>query len=425
MKTYLLGLLLAVSMAIAAPVQATTVTQLADALAVANWSEANELARVLDQQSGHGDIYGAYAAATRHAAEGNCGVAVFLGDLVIGSLPYFVPAYDLVYQCYLALGQNSIAIERLDSLLAVLPSGAQRDLVAQIKQNIQAEDGFSVSLFGDFAPSNNANRATAATQVAGLTIVPEAQSRPGVTWTAGMAVSRKLWKSDRAFLSATLRLETKYSSATGIFEPKLTLETPLTFKVSDTVTTTMTPFIRGTLENTQYVGTDAGAQGIVSVRLSPTQQLALGSTLFYRTDSRYPALDGVVLRLNASLGTTIGPNSLVTLGGTVEYLLAQVESERKLEIQATARLDHAFEGGLLVGLEANLGRRFHNRAAPFVGGGNQTDTFGTLRVEASHRNITVFDVMPTLYYQFTRSVSDSVFSTYDSHDIGISARKRL
>lgn len=421
----LLSIVLAAFLTLGTHSYAVTIADLMDTLKAQDWDRAASEAATLDRTDGHGDIFAAYVAATRHAAQGRCAEAVFLGDLVIGSAPYFVPAYDLTYQCYLALGQPEAAIARLDSLLAVLPGGPQRDLVAQIKQNIQAADRPAINFFGEAAPSSNANRATAAKSVNGLTIVEEARATPGLLLRGGMSITQKLLRSDRYFLSGTIRLETKYSTASQLFEPKITLETPLTMALSDKVTATATPYAAFGFAGTDHATSQFGAQGVIAITLSPTQQLAFTGALYHTSHHLFPALDGWTLRGKAALNTLLGTNTLVSVSGQLEANLTHVPANRVIEAQASLRLDHAFEAGLMIGIEGVLGQRFHNRPAPFTLGANQTDIFMLARIEASHRNITFLDVMPTLYYQYGRSWSDSVFHTYESHDVGIALRKKL
>lgn len=421
----LFSLVIAAFLTLGTSTHAATVSDLMASLQSKDWDRAASVAANLDQTDGHGDVFAAYVAASRYATQGKCAEAVFLADLVIGSAPYFVPAYDLAYQCYLALGQREAAIARLDSLLSVLPHGPQRDLTAQIKQNVQAEDRPAINFFGEAAPSSNANRATTATSINGLTIVDEARATPGILMRGGVSITQKLLRSDRYFLSGTIRLETKYSTASQLLEPKITLETPLTMTLSDTVTATAMPYAAFGFSGTDHATSQWGALGVVALALNPTQQLAFTGALYHTSHNLYPALDGWTIRGKTALSTLLGSTTLLSVSGQMEANLTHDPANRVIEAQANLRLDHAFEAGLMIGVEGMLGQRFHNRPAPFTIGDNQTDVFMSARLEASHRNITILDVMPTLYYQYGRSWSDSVFHTYESHDVGISLRKKL
>ena len=406
--------------------QSVSLASLDEAIGAGDWVRAEQIAIQLDAEAGQGDIMAAYAASVRHAQAGQCGDAVVLADLVIGAVPFFVPPYLVAQRCYSELGQSELAAARLASLQAILPDGPERDVVSQMLQNEQSR---GKPVFGGYftvAPSTNVNRQTGEDTIDGGVWGPgeipeEARGQRGVLFSLGGSVAVELARSEAASLSGVLRTDIRYSTADKVFEPSFTAELPATFAVGDAARAVVAPYVTLGLEEDTLERTEVGVRSNLSVPLDASQRLAFDLKLAAVERHLDPGRSGMLADGAASYSTSLAPNTNLTTTARAVYNNTDDETLRTLVATLRARVDTLFDNGLLLGVEGTIGQRWHWRPAPFQLE-DQVDRFATGRIEASHRDITIGPLMPSIYYEYTNSWSDNVFYTYDSHDIGLTLR---
>ena len=407
--------------------QAPSLAELDQALAAGDWARAEAVAAQLDAGAGQGDVMAAYAASVRHAETGQCAEAAILADLVIEALPFFVPPYLVAYRCHGALGRSELAMARLDTLEAILPEGAERDMVTQLLRNEQARGKPVFSGYFTAAPSTNVNRQTAERTIDGGlwgtgTIPEEARGQGGVLFGFGGSVALELARSEALSVSGVLRADIRFSTVEERFEPSFTAELPVSFGVGETARAVVAPYVTLGLEDTELSRIEAGARGTFTLPLTAQQRLAFALKLAAVDRPMVPERSGFVADGAVSLSSTLAPNVNLTTTARAVYEHTDDESLRTLEATLGARVDTLFDGGLLLGVEGTIGQRWHWRPAPFQIDHNQVDRFVTGRIEASHRDFTLGPLMPSIHYQYTKSWSENVFYSYDSHDIGISLK---
>ncbi|WMT90902.1 surface lipoprotein assembly modifier [Pelagibacterium sp. H642] len=410
-----------------AAAQEATLQSLDRALAASNWTQADAIAAQLDAQAGQGDIMAAYAASVRHAESGQCSDAVILADLVIEAIPFFIPPYLVAYRCHSQLGRYDVAAARLGSLQAILPDGPERDLVTQLLQNEQSRGQPSLSGYFTAAPSTNVNRATSERTIDGGlwgpgTIPDEAREQRGVLFEFGGSVAVELARTEALTVSGVLRSDVRFTTDDERFEPSFTVETPVSFSVTDTARAVVAPYLTFGLDEERLTRIEAGARGTFTLPITAQQRLAVNLKVAAIERPHFPQRSGYLADGAVSLSNTLAPNINLTTTARAIYHHTDDESFRTLEGTLEARLDTLLEGGLLLGLEGTVGQRWHWRPAPFQTEKDQVDTFVTGRIDASHRDITFGPLMPSIYYEYTNSWSDNVFYDYESHDIGLSLR---
>lgn len=407
--------------------QSATLASLDEALMARNWARADAVAAQLDAEAGQGDVMAAYAAAVRHASSGQCAEAAVLADLVIETLPFFVPPYLVAYRCHSELGRTELAVERLSTLQAILPDGPERDMVSQLLQNEQARGKPVFSGYFTAAPSTNVNRQTGETTIDGGlwgpgTIPEESRGQGGVMFEFGGSVALELARTEALSVSGVLRSDVRFSTAEERFEPSFTAELPVSFGVGETARAVVAPYVTLGLTEGDLTRIETGARGIFTLPLSAQQRLAVNLKLAAVERPLFPERSGMLADGSVSLSSTLAPNVNLTTTARAIYDHTDDESLRTLETTLTGRVDTLFEGGLLVGLEGTIGQRWHWRPAPFQIEDNQVDRFVAGRIEASHRDFSIGPLMPSIHYEYTKSWSENVFYTYDSHDIGISLK---
>ena len=403
-----------------------TAATLDSVVAAANsedWRTATVEAALLDGQEG-GDFYAAFVSARRLAATGRCGEAVLLFDVLTLSRPYFVPAYEGSFLCLQAMDDMEGAIARLDAMLAVLPASPQKDIVFRFRQQLDAADRPVFNLFGGAAPSSNALRQTSQTKIGVWDIASDAQGKPGVMLNVGGSITTRLLSRGRFTLSAVGTVEAGFNTASSLFEPRFTLETPMTFG-GEGVQFLASPYVTTALRGGEISHVKAGLRGVVSVPLSDTISVALSANAGHASFPLQSYRDGWQFELGTSASWVVTPQTL--LSGSIKSLfdLADLEEQRTAEAVLGLRIDHAFDGGLNVGLVGEAGLRFHTRPAPFQSGDNQLDRFASAQVEFSHRDIVIGPFMPQIYYRYALQDSDNPFYVYDSHDVGITLKSRF
>ncbi|WMT88420.1 hypothetical protein NO932_07355 [Pelagibacterium sp. 26DY04] len=407
--------------------QEFSLVSLDQALTVRDWQRADAIAAQLDAQAGQGDIMAAYAASVRHAESGQCSDAVILADLVIEAIPFFMPPYLVAYRCHSQLGRYDVAAARLGSLQAILPDGPERDLVTQLLQNEQSRGQPSLSGYFTAAPSTNVNRATSERTIDGGlwgpgTIPDEAREQRGVLFEFGGSVAVELARTEALTVSGVLRSDVRFTTDDERFEPSFTVETPVSFSVTDTARAVVAPYLTFGLDEERLTRIEAGARGTFTLPITAQQRLAVNLKVAAIERPHFPQRSGYLADGAVSLSNTLAPNINLTTTARAIYHHTDDESFRTLEGTLEARLDTLLEGGLLLGLEGTVGQRWHWRPAPFQTEKDQVDTFVTGRIDASHRDITFGPLMPSIYYEYTNSWSDNVFYDYESHDIGLSLR---
>ncbi|MBN13697.1 MAG: hypothetical protein CMJ15_00510 [Pelagibacterium sp.] len=422
----LLAGMTAFSYVLPALAQTASLASLDEAIGARDWARADALAAQLDAEAGRGDVMAAYAASVRHALDGECAEAVVLADLVIGAVPFFVPPYLVAHRCYSDLGQRDMAAARLGSLQAILPDGPERDVVSQMLQNAQSQGRPVFSGYFTMAPSTNVNRQTGEDTIDGGVWGPgeipeEARGKRGVLFSLGGSVAVELARSEAASLSGVLRTDIRFSTVDEVFEPSFTAELPITFAVGETARAVVAPYVTVGLEEDVLERTEAGVRSSLSVPLDASQRLAFDLKLAAVERHLDPGRSGLLADGAASYSTSLSPNMNLTTTARAVYNHTDDETLRTLVGTLRARVDTLFDNGLLVGVEGTIGQRWHWRPAPFQLE-DQVDRFATGRIEASHRDITIGPLMPSIYYEYTNSWSDNVFYTYDSHDIGLTLR---
>lgn len=410
------------------PAQAQTLTDVIEAMAADDFVQAEALARQVDAKEGRGDILAAFVAASRLEAEDRCADAVVLADAVVTAIPFFTPAYMIAYRCYSQLGQNELAAERLRALSGVVPPGPERDVVLQLLQNEEARYRPTVSGYVNVVPSTNANRQTSESAlIPGLpwTIPEEARGQSGVIFQAGASVARRLWGTDALSLSGVLRTDIRYSTADERFEPFFTAEMPLTFRPDAERTFIATPYATVGLSDGTHTLTEAGLRNAASFALSDRQRLAVNLKLAAIEQPQNTRRSGYAIDGSVALSSVLSETMTLTTTLGADFNHTNDPDLHTLELSAKGRLDALVWDGLLVGLEGTVGQRLHNRPPPLSLGPDQSDVFISGKLDLSHRDIAIGPVMPSVYYQYTRSWSDNVYYTYDSHDIGITFRTRF
>lgn len=428
-KILAVGLLAGVAMlgpVAGAYAQTASLASLDEAIGARDWGRAEAIAAQLDVEAGQGDVMAAYAASVRHALNGECAEAVVLADLVIGAIPFFVPPYLVAHRCYSEMGQRDIAAARLGSLQAILPDGPERDVVSQLLQNAQSQGRPVFSGYFTMAPSTNVNRQTGADTIDGGVWGPgqipeEARGRRGVLFSLGGSAAVELARTESMSVSGVLRTDIRFSTADEVFEPSFTAELPVTFGVGETALAVVAPYLTVGLEDDALDRTEVGIRSSLSLPLDATQRLAFDLKLAAVDRPLDPGRSGLLADGSASYSTSLSPNMNLTTTARAVYNHTDDETLRTLVGTLRARVDTLFDNGLLLGVEGTIGQRWHWRPAPFQLE-DQVDRFATGRVEASHRDITIGPLMPSIYYEYTTSWSDNVFYTYDSHDIGLTLR---
>ncbi|MCD7059780.1 surface lipoprotein assembly modifier [Pelagibacterium xiamenense] len=398
------------------------------AMATDDWTRADAMARQIDAEAGRGDILAAYVAAARYEEAGRCVEAATLADAVIAAIPFFAPAYMIAYRCYSQLGRSDVAADRLRALSGVIPPGPERDVVDQLLQNEEARFQPTVSGYFNVVPSSNANRQTSQNElIPGLPwIIPEeARGQAGVIFQAGAAVAQRLWGTDDLYLSGVLRTDVRYSTVDKEFDPYFTAELPLTFRRDAGTTYATSPYVRFGLSDNVHTLTEIGLRNRASLSLSEQQRLALELTFAALERPEDPRRNGYSIDGSVALTTVLTETVMLTTALDAEFDHTDDATLHTLEVSARGRLDTLLWDGLLVGLEGTIGRRFHNRPPPLSQGADQTDTFLTGRIDLSHREFAIGPVMPSVYYQYTRSWSDNIYYDYNSHDIGLTFRTRF
>ncbi|MET3924174.1 hypothetical protein [Devosia sp. 2618] len=396
------------------PTQANSLNTLDSALAVGQWEQAAEIAQELDERAQRGDIMAAYAASVRHAAQGQCEEAAVLADVVTRVLPLFAAPYSLAYRCLMALGNRPAALARLETLIAILPQGTERDIISQILQNERAKDRPAFSAYASASPSSNVNRQTDATTINGGpwgvgTIPNSARGQAGTIFDAGGTMTVQLATLENLTIAGVLRTDVRYSTADQVFQPSFGAELPLTFRSTASINAVFTPYVAVGLHDGQHTRSEAGGKTSISLPISAHSRLVLNLRIAAVERPLNPTRNSVVVDGGASASTVLAPNVNLTTSARVLYDHTADETLRSLEATAAARIDTLLEGGLLLGVEGTIGQRYHARPAPFVLGQNQVDTFVSARTEVSHRALKIGPFMPTVNYQYSKSWSDNVF----------------
>jgi hypothetical protein len=425
LKTALIVSASLVSLYFVTPSYSATFSDLQTLIEGQNWGDAEELARHLDQSEGHGDFFAAYVAATRAINEGQCVSAVAILDALTVSKPNFVPAYELAYVCYSSLGDEGSASHKLDQLLAVMPEGPQRQVVQQLKRNLEGEDGLVTDIYFDVAPSTNADRQTSATDLHGLPITDSSRGHAGAILRGGIGWSKTLYRSNSVTLAGGFKVDAEYLTVDGLLNPRLTAELPVSFGQLDNTKFLATPFASAAFRGRALDYTSVGTRGVVSAAVTDAVSLGLSSSVYYLDYQERDYLDGLRLDNTLAVSWLLNPANLITLRGRVDLDVTKVQRHQTVDTAILARIDHSMVSGLLIGTEAELGRRFHSEAPPLSFGPDQTDTYFSVKVDLSHRAITMGPFMPSPYYKYTRQWSDNVFYEFESHDIGITLRAKL
>eukprot|EP00873_Tetraselmis_striata_P030246 jgi/Tetstr1/450510/TSEL_037546.t1 len=406
--------------------QTASLASLDEAIGARDWARADAIAAQLDAEAGQGDVMAAYAASVRNALNGECAEAVVLADLVIGAVPFFVPPYLVAHRCYSDLGQRDMAAARLGSLQAILPEGPERDVVSQMLQNAQSQGRPVFSGYFTMAPSTNVNRQTGEDTIDGGVWGPgqipeEARGQRGVLFSLGGSMAVELARNEAMSVSGVLRTDIRFSTADEVFEPSFTAELPVTFGIGETARAVVAPYVTAGFEDDVLERTEAGVRSSLSLPLDASQRLAFDLKLAAVDRLLDPGRSGLLADGAVSYSTSLSPSMNLTTTARTVYNHTDDETLRTLVGTLRARVDTLFGNGLLLGVEGTIGQRWHWRPAPFQLE-DQVDRFATGRIEASHRDITIGPLMPSIYYEYTNSWSDNVFYTYDSHDIGLTLR---
>lgn len=403
--------------------QAATFGDMQAQLNAGNWTAATAVATELDVGTGY-DINKAYAHAFQLFKTDQCGDAVRLAEAVANAAPYMVPAHEIVVSCRIEMGDEAGAVTALNRLLAVLPEGPQRDVAAQVRNNILSRSEISVSLYGELVPSTNVERQTQASTYYGLPITSASQGHFGVTASGGATFTKNIISEQDFTLSALLRTDVEINSVEMRFRPEIEVSLPTTFKVGP-ATVVATPFVEMSFLELSRQSTRAGIRGVVSAPIDQATQIALQASVhgaWYDTTSYR---DGVVFTGGVNLSHVLTSSTRTSVGVNVMHDHTFVARHQTTELSGTLRLDQIIDNSLVLALKATGGVRWHNAPPPLLVGPNQFDTFVSLRAEASHREVTIGPFMPTIFGEVTRQWSDNLFYDYVAADVGLGLKAAL
>lgn len=397
---------------------------LSAAIVQSDWSTADQIARELDASDG-GDFFSAYVKASQLIRSGRCGDAEPLLLLMRLTRPYFLPVYELSFVCHKSAGEEEAALGDLDALLAALPEGPQRDLVAQIRQNEASAGRPTVSVYGDVMPSTNVDRQTSAKSLGPLTITDASRGHAGLHAVGGVAISRLLLERDALSVTGVLKGELGYTTAGNLLEPRFIAEAPITFRAPRHVALVLSPTVSLGFQALRFESVSVGTQFVAGWDVTETKNIGLSTSLSYRHFQSSPYRDGIELDGILSGSTMLGPQTRLSASFEADLDYTFDKDFRTLDVSAGAHVDQILGNGLVLGAEVSIGRVFHSSPPPLSSGPNQTDSYVSARLEVSHRAFTIGPFMPAVYYQYRNQWSDNVFYTYQSHDIGVSLKAKL
>jgi hypothetical protein len=422
MRGVLCGLVAA--LLLAAPVFAASLDDLNAATARRDWQSAETIAAALDRADAQGDFYAGFVRAQELIDRNDCTDAVVLLGALTLARPLFLPAHELAYLCHRFAGDHKRAAAELDRMLAVLPPGAQRDLVEQLRQIEELDRGPSFDIYGDVMPTSNVERQTAATTLSGFTIAEGSRGHAGVVAKGGVAMTYRLYATSGFHLAAVIRPELQYAT-TGLLAPSLTLELPMTFTPQANFGIVLTPFTETGFSGTTHDLTQAGMRASASWQVTDRLSAGFSAGASWSHYALEPYRDGIDLNGAASVSYALDPQTLLSGSLNADDLYAWDATQRTLALYAVGRIDHIAQNGLVIGLQAYVGRRWHSAPPPLSSGPNQTDAFVSGRIELGSRRLSLGAFRPTLYYQYTRQWSDNVFYRYDSHDVGLTLKAQF
>lgn len=403
--------------------QAPGFSGIQNAIDEGKWEEADHLARSADTSTGHGDFYRAYVVARSLAAQGQCAAALPIYEALLDISPFFLPAIEQAYVCDVAAGDSATALGRLDTLLSILPDGPQRESILRVRQGLVPSVEWSG--YVDMAPSTNANRHTGAENIGPLIIASEARGQAGILISGGLASTVPIARNRDMSFVAVGRLDWDYDTARQLFASSLTLELPLTFGTLGGAVAGIAPYATVGFVDGDYARFRYGVRGTVSQTLLPTVGIYASGAVYANQYRFLPHRDGIGAMATAGLTWSVSPATLIHASASVKHDATDDENYASTEVSTRIGIDHAFDTGLILGFEGEIGGRWHNRPPPLSSGPSQTDRFGSVRIEGSHRSFTIGPFMPTAYYQFSTQTSDNAFYTYESHDIGVRLRAKF
>ncbi|WIY53960.1 surface lipoprotein assembly modifier [Devosia sp. YIM 151766] len=388
-----------------------------------HWDRAHRLAGAADKAAARGDFYKAYVLAQSISLDGRCLEALPIYRAILEASPLFLPALDQAFLCEMTTGDSQSALQRLDTLLAILPEGPQRQNVLRIKEGLAP----SVAIGGyfDIAPSTNANRQTHAERLGPLTIAPESRGQAGLLVSSGLTATVPIARNLGFSLVAVGRAEWSYDTVRQLFAPALTVELPATFGSVGQPIFSVAPYVTLDFEETTLARLRAGVRGSVGSSLSSTVSLHASGAIYADRYEFLPHRDGVGTIGTMGLSWSAAPSTLVHSAATLKHNGTYDQNYATTELSARIGLEHIFDAGLILGLTGESGIRWHNRPPPLSVGSNQTDFFSSGRIEASHRELTIGPFMPTLYYKYSTQSSDNLFFAHDSSDFGVRLRTKF
>lgn len=422
MRSVLLGLIGAFMLAL--PSFAASLDDLNAAAARRDWKAAEALAAALDRADGQGDFYAGFVQAQELIDSNDCADAVALLGALSVARPLFLPAHELAYLCRRSAGDHRQAAAELDRMLAVLPPGAQRDLVEQLREIEELDQGPSFDVYGDVMPTSNVERQTAATSFSGFTITEGSRGHAGVVAKGGVAMTYRLYAASGFHLAAVIRPELQYVT-TGLLAPSLTLELPATFTPQAGFGIVVTPFAEAGFSGTTHDLSQAGAKASAAWQATDRLSVGLAGSAAWAQYALEPYRDGIDLNGTLSVSYAFDPQTLLSGSLNADGLYAWDATQRTLALYAVGRIDHIMPDGLVIGAQAYGGRRWHSAPPPLSSGPDQTDEFVSGRIELGSRRLSFGAFRPTLYYQYTRQWSDNVFYQYDSHDVGLTLKAQF
>lgn len=226
-------------------------------------------------------------------------------------------------------------------------------------------------------------------------------------------------------LSGALRGELAYSTVDKLLSPTLISELPVSFKLPLDIQVVLTPYASTTFNGLAFDNAAVGARLVGNRDLNSAISLSWANRLSYTHFQQMPERTGLQYASEATLAGITDPNTRVTGAIGIDGETTADPDLQTIDLHASLRADHVLDSGLVIGAEIGVGRRFHSQPPPLSAGLNQTDTYYDVRLELSHRAITIGAFMPTLYYQYMNQQSDSPFYTFQSHDVGISLKAKL
>ena len=387
------------------------------ALAAGRWSEADAHARALDAALGKGDVFRAYASATRFARNGECDKAVPLARLAAGAVPEFVHAYEPWARCLLRDGNRQGAIDLYAGAARRLPPGPMKDLALRNAAALEPDRDWRFSVSGTLTPSTNTVRQTSQDRIGFLSISEESQAKPGVMFGGDAFATKPLFFRGRLSALVRLRIGFRHETAENLFHPVAGAEMDFVYSASARTSVSLTPFYEHMWTGTSSYRHAAGTRLAVVHALDSQRLLRLTGSLAWH-DYANDARDGLQAALSLTHERMIGADDRVTLSVSAARNGARIPVLQSYQASVSAEWEHAFANGFVPSIGATALLRRYDGNAP-LSSQKQLDTYLSAQIGISHRNIRLGRLRPEAVFSATRQFSNNPFYDYTAFDGGL------